>query len=224
MTKIGFRFEQGGKTGIGTLDGDTIAVILANFPGAEAYREKAEAQPSPVLTPCAPSKMIACVYFHQLAPRTISPEEPQDPLWFEGPLPYWPSTGRSAPRPIPERSSMKANSASSRQENASISRPKRHYIFFCYTCVNDVTAGALCARDSRSNMGSFEKLRHLGVFGVPSRHRARSHESVDQDLLNGRSAELSVADSFFPPHKLVTAILSKGRHTDEMDSKAQSIP
>src|SRR6202022_2331516 len=65
------RFEQGGKTGFGTLEGDSIAVHSGDmFAGAKPSGEALKLRDVEVLTPCQPSKMI-CLWnnFHQLAAK-----------------------------------------------------------------------------------------------------------------------------------------------------------
>ena len=65
------RFEQGGKTGFGTLEGDAIAVHSGDmFAGAKPSGERLKLSDVQVLTPCDPSKMI-CLWnhFHQLAAK-----------------------------------------------------------------------------------------------------------------------------------------------------------
>src|SRR4051795_9897770 len=74
------RFEQDGKTGFGTLEGETIAVHTGDlFAGATPSGEKVKLSDVQVRTPCDPSKMI-CLWnnFHQLAAKNdfTRPKEP----------------------------------------------------------------------------------------------------------------------------------------------------
>jgi len=65
------RFEQGGKTGFGTLEGETIAVHEGDlFAGAKPSGQTLKLSEVQVRTPCDPSKMI-CLWnnFHQLAAK-----------------------------------------------------------------------------------------------------------------------------------------------------------
>src|SRR6516164_1421257 len=81
MTKW-IRFENSGKTGFGTLEGDTIAVHTGDmFAGAKPTGEMLKLSDVAVRTPCDPSKMI-CLWnnFHQLAKNDF--KEPKEPLWF----------------------------------------------------------------------------------------------------------------------------------------------
>src|SRR5205085_4755968 len=102
------RFEQGGNTGFGTLDGDTIAVHEGDlFAGAKPTGKSVKLSEVEVRTPCDPSKMI-CLWnnFHQLAAKNDF-TRPKEPLWF---LKARTPTGRrasrsSAPPPTRGRSS-----------------------------------------------------------------------------------------------------------------------
>ncbi len=87
------RFEKGGKTGFGTLEGDTISVHSGDlFAGAKATGEKIALKDVKVRTPCEPSKMV-CLWnnFHQLAAKNDF-QRPVDPLYFlKAPNAYHPA-------------------------------------------------------------------------------------------------------------------------------------
>ena len=73
MTKW-IRFEQGGKTGFGTLEDDTIAVHTGDmFAVAKPTGETLKLSDVQLRTPCDPSKMV-CLWnnFHQLAAKKAS--------------------------------------------------------------------------------------------------------------------------------------------------------
>src|SRR5258708_6297402 len=77
------RFEQGGKTGFGTLEGDTIAVHTGDlFAGAKPSGQTLKLSEVQILTPCDPSKMI-CLWnnFHQLAAKNEF-KQPKETLCF----------------------------------------------------------------------------------------------------------------------------------------------
>ena len=57
--KTWVRFEQGGKQGFGTLDGDTITVYSGDmFDNPSPTGEKVSRAQVKLLPPCTPSKMI----------------------------------------------------------------------------------------------------------------------------------------------------------------------
>ena len=94
------RFENDGKTGFGTVDGETIAVHNGDmFAAAKPTGQTLKLSDIRVSTPCQPSKMI-CLWnnFHQLAAKNDF-QQPKEPLWFlKAPNAYWPA-GRPIQRP-----------------------------------------------------------------------------------------------------------------------------
>src|SRR6202162_1996461 len=65
------RFEENGKAGFGTLEGETIAVHTGDmFAGAKPSGQTLKLSDVQVSTPCQPSKMV-CLWnnFHQLAAK-----------------------------------------------------------------------------------------------------------------------------------------------------------
>src|SRR3981081_2021224 len=87
------RFEQGGKTGCGTLEGDTIEVHTGDlFAGAKPSGQTLKLSAVDLLTPCVPSNMI-CLWNNcpRLAAKTDSTDQ-KEPLWFlKAPNAYWPA-------------------------------------------------------------------------------------------------------------------------------------
>src|SRR5258707_3705129 len=134
------RFEQGGKTGFGTLEGDTIAVHTGDlFSDPRSGGEKLKPPDVQIRTPCDPSKMI-CLWnnFHQLAAKNDF-TQPKEPLWFlKAPNAYWPAN-----RPI-ERPATYAGKIIYEGELGAvigkkcfnISEPEAAYCRLGYTCVN----------------------------------------------------------------------------------------
>ena len=145
------RFEREGKSGFGTLEGDTIAVHTGDmFAGAKPSGQKVRLSDVRILTPCEPSKMI-CLWnnFHQLAAKNDF-KRPKEPLWFlKAPNAYWPAN-----RPI-ERPATYAGKIIYEGELGvvigkkcfNISEAEAGDYIFGYTCVNDVTAVDLLRKD-----------------------------------------------------------------------------
>ena len=137
------RFEQGGKTGFGTLEGDTIAVHAGDlFASPKPSGERLKLSEVRLLTPCDPSKMV-CLWnnFHQLAAKNEF-KEPKEPLWFlKAPNAYWPAN-----RPI-ERPATYAGKIIYEGELGvvigkkcfNISEAEAGEYIFGYTCVNDLS-------------------------------------------------------------------------------------
>ena len=206
------RFEQGGKTGFGTLEGETIAVHEGDmFAGAKPSGESVKLSEVQVRTPCDPSKMI-CLWnnFHQLAAKNDF-TRPKEPLWFlKAPNAYWP-----AGKPI-ERPATYAGKIIYEGELGVVIGKKCFNIteaeagdyIFGYTCVNDVTAVDLLRKDkSFEQWARAKSFDTFGVFGPVIETGVDPMKLSVKTVLNGKERQnYPVADMFFPPHKLVAAI------------------
>lgn len=205
-------FEQEGKTGFGTLEGDTIAVHTGDlFAGAKPSGQTLKLSAVQVLTPCDPSKMI-CLWnnFHQLAAKNDF-TEPKEPLWFlKAPNAYWPAN-----KPI-ERPATYAGKIIYEGELGvvigkkcfNISEAEAGDYIFGYTCVNDVTAVDLLRKDkSFEQWARAKSFDTFGVFGPVIATGVDPMKLSIKTILNGKERQnYPVADMFFPPHKLVAAI------------------
>jgi ketopantoate reductase/2-keto-4-pentenoate hydratase/2-oxohepta-3-ene-1,7-dioic acid hydratase in catechol pathway len=206
------RFEQGGKTGFGTLEGDSIAVHSGDmFAGAKPSGERLNVSDVELLTPCQPSKMI-CLWnnFHQLAAKNEF-KEPKEPLWFlKAPNAYWPAN-----KPI-ERPATYAGKIIYEGELGvvigkkcfNISEEEAGDYIFGYTCVNDVTAVDLLRKDKSFEQWARSKsFDTFGVFGPVIATGLDPMKLSVKTVLNGKERQnYPVADMFFPPHRLVAAI------------------
>jgi len=206
------RFEQAGKPGFGTLDGENIAVHTGDmFAGATPTGEMLKLADVQVRTPCDPSKMI-CLWnnFHQLAAKNDF-KEPKEPLWFlKAPNSYWPAN-----RPI-QRPTTYAGKIIYEGELGvvigkkcfNISEAEAGDYIFGYTCVNDVTAVDLLRKDK--SFEQWARSKSFDTFGVFGPVIATGLDPVKlsiRTILNGKERQnYPVADMFFPPHKLVAAI------------------
>src|SRR6267378_2533825 len=206
------RFEQGGKTGFGTLEGDIIAVHTGElFASAKPSGERLKLSEVQVITPCDPSKMI-CLWnnFHQLAAKNDF-KEPKEPLWFlKAPNAYWPAN-----RPI-ERPATYAGKIIYEGELGvvigkkcfNISEAEASDYIFGYTCVNDVTAVDLLRKDkSFEQWARAKSFDTFGVFGPVIATGLDPMKLSVKTILNGKERQnYPVADMFFPPHKLVAMV------------------
>src|SRR6266851_3997093 len=211
MTKW-IRFEQGGKIGIGTLEGDTIAVHTGDiFAGAKPSGQTLKLSDVQVLTPCEPSKMI-CLWnnFHQLAAKNDF-KEPKEPLWFlKAPNSYWPAN-----RPI-ERPATYAGKIIYEGELGvvigkkcfNISEAEAGDYIFGYTCVNDVTAVDLLKKNP--TFDQWVRAKSFDTFGVMGPVIVTGLDPMTltvRTILNGKERQnYPVSDMFFPPHKLVAMV------------------
>jgi ketopantoate reductase/2-keto-4-pentenoate hydratase/2-oxohepta-3-ene-1,7-dioic acid hydratase in catechol pathway len=206
------RFEHGGKTGFGALEGDSIAVHSGDmFAGAKPTGETLKLSDVEVRTPCDPSKMV-CLWnnFHQLAAKNDF-KEPKEPLWFlKAPNSYWPAN-----KPI-ERPATYAGKIIYEGELGvvigkkcfNISEAEAGDYIFGYTCVNDVTAVDLLRKDKSFEQWARSKsFDTFGVFGPVIATGLDPMKLSVRTILNGKERQnYPVADMFFPPHRLVAAI------------------
>ena len=206
------RFEQGGKTGFGTLDGDTITVHIGDmFAGAKPNGQTLKLSEVQVLTPCQPSKMI-CLWnnFHQLAAKNDF-TEPKEPLWFlKAPNSYWPA-GRPIERPATYTGKIIYEGELGvviGKKCFNITEAEAGDYIFGYTCVNDVTAVDLLRKDK--SFEQWARAKSFDTFGVIGPVIATGLDPLKlsvKTILNGKERQnYPVADMFFPPHKLVAAI------------------
>jgi ketopantoate reductase/2-keto-4-pentenoate hydratase/2-oxohepta-3-ene-1,7-dioic acid hydratase in catechol pathway len=206
------RFEKGGKTGFGTLEGDTISVHSGDmFAGAKATGEKLALKDVKVRTPCEPSKMI-CLWnnFHQLAAKNDF-QRPSDPLYFlKAPNAYHPA-GEPIRRPPAYDGRIVYEGELGvviGKKCSNISEAEAKDYIFGYTCVNDVTAVDLMKKfptfDQWTRAKSFDTF---GVFGPTIATGLDPSKLVIRTVLNGKEVQnYPVADMFFPPYKLVAAV------------------
>jgi 2-dehydropantoate 2-reductase len=206
------RFEEGGKAGFGTLEGDTITVHQGDmFAGSKPSGQTLKLSAVELMTPCQPSKMV-CLWnnFHQLAAKNDF-KEPKEPLWFlKAPNSYWPAN-----KPI-ERPATYAGKIIYEGELGVVIGKKCFNIteaeagdyIFGYTCVNDVTAVDLLRKDK--SFEQWARSKSFDTFGVLGPAIATGVDPMKlsvKTVLNGKERQnYPVADMFFPPHKLVAAI------------------
>src|SRR6202166_3112119 len=206
------RFEQNGKTAVGTLEGDTIAVHDGDmFAGAKPTGETAKLSDVRLLTPCEPSKMI-CLWnnFHQLAAKNDFTEPKERLCFLKTRTTYWPAT-----QPI-QRPSTYAGKIIYEGELGVVIGKKCFDIteaeagdyIFGYTCVNDVTAVDLLRKDKSFEQWARSKSFHtFGALGPVIATGLDPMKLSIKTILNGKERQnYPVADMFFPPHKLVAAI------------------
>ena len=211
MTKW-IRFESQGKSGFGTLEGDSITVYTGEmFGAAKPTGETLRLADVQLRTPCDPSKMI-CLWnnFHQLAAKNDF-KEPKEPLWFlKAPNAYHPAN-----RPI-ERPATYSGKIIYEGELGvvigkkcfNITEAEAGEYIFGYTCVNDVTAVDLLRKDKSFEQWARSKsFDTFGVFGPVIATGLDPMKLSVKTVLNGKERQnYPVADMFFPPHRLVAAI------------------
>jgi 2-dehydropantoate 2-reductase len=206
------RFERGGKTQFGTLEGDTIKVHEGDmFANPKATGESVKLTDVKLTTPCEPSKMV-CLWnnFHELAAKNDF-QHPTEPLYFiKAPNAYHPH-GEPIRRPSTYDGKIVYEGELGvviGKKCSNISERDAGEYIFGYTCVNDVTAVDLMKKfpafDQWTRAKSFDTF---GVFGPGIVTGVDPMKLRIKTVLNGKERQnYPVTDMFFPPHKLVAAV------------------
>ncbi len=210
------RFEAGGRTGFGTLEGDSITEhegdMFAGGPGAPEPNGQALALSEVrLLTPTQPSKMIALWNnFHALAAKMNVPE-PAEPLYFLKANNSFLATGETIRRPRAYAGKVVYEG----ELGIVIGKPCKDvpeagtapYIFG-YTCVNDVTAAELIDKDP--TFAQWVRAKSFDTFGVFGPAVATGLDPMTlsvRTVLNGQERQnYPLADMIFPPARLVSLL------------------
>lgn len=206
------RFERGGKTSFGTLEGDTIKVHSGDmFDNPSPTGESVKLGEVQVLTPCDPSKMVGLWNnFHELAAKNDF-QHPTDPLYFlKAPNSFHPH-GRPIVRPESYDGRILYEGELGvviGKKCSNVTEAEAGEYIFGYTPVNDVTAVDLMKKfptfDQWTRVKSFDTF---GVFGPVITTGVDPMKLRIRTVLNGKERQnYPVSDMFFPPHKLVAAI------------------
>ncbi len=211
MTKW-MRFEENGRIGFGSLEGDAIAVHEGDMFGASRPTGRRVPAASVALrTPCDPSKMV-CLWnnFHALAAK-FNFKEPAEPLYFLKAQTAFHPGGGHIPRPnnYPGRVVFEGELGiviGKRCKEVSEADAPNHV--FGYTCVNDVTAFDLLNKDPSFQQWTRAKsFDGFGVFGPVIATGLEPHSLSIRTVLNGQERQnYPVADMFFEPYRLVSLI------------------
>lgn len=206
------RFERGGKTQFGTLEGGTIKVHEGDmFANPKATGESVKLSDVKLSIPCVPSKMV-CLWnnFHELAAKNDF-QHPTEPLYFiKAPNAYHPH-GEPIRRPASYDGKIVYEGELGvviGKKCSNISEAEAGDYIFGYTCVNDVTAVDLMKKfptfDQWTRAKSFDTF---GVFGPAITTGVDPMKLRIKTVLNGKERQnYPVTDMFFPPHKLVAAV------------------
>ncbi len=206
------RFEQGGRTGFGTLTGDTIAVHegdLFNSPTPTGATVALSAVK--LLTPVQPTKMVALWNNFKALGAKLGLSTPPEPLYFLKANTSFTEPGGQIRRPKSYDGKViyegelgvvigKAARAVSEAEAAGC--------IFGYTCVNDVTAAELLKKDSTFDQWTRAKsFDTFGPFGPCVATGLDPAKLAIKTILDGNERQnYPVSDMIFGPVKLVQMI------------------
>jgi 2-keto-4-pentenoate hydratase/2-oxohepta-3-ene-1,7-dioic acid hydratase in catechol pathway len=204
------RFDHNGETGIGTLDGDTIAVCEGDmFAGATATGTTIALADIALLTPCVPGKLIALWNNSRSAAEKQGLDQPEYPLFFIKP----PNTYLPAGGVIRKPASYDGRVIYEAELGIVIGRTCKDAsqadaadAIFGFTCVNDVTA--LQILDADPSFPQWARAKGFDTFGAFGPSIATDTDISGSSIraeLNGRERQnYPVSDLFMQPAEIVS--------------------
>lgn len=206
------RFERGGSTAFGTVEGGEVHVHAGDlFGDARPTGEVVRLADVALATPTQPTKYVGLVNNYRAAAERQGAAIPAEPLWFLKPPSAWLAPGR----PIRLPPEVAGRIVYEGELGIVIGRVARdvpeeeadRYVFG-YTCVNDVTALDLLSRDPAFAQWARAKGQDtFGPFGPavvtgldPGRLSVRT-------LVNGKvRQDYPCSDMIFAPRALVSRL------------------
>ena len=207
------RYEQGGKTGFGTLDGETISVYSGDmFNNPTPTGEKVQRAQVKLLTPCTPSKMILLWNnFYSLAEK-LGVAVPTEPLYLLKPGTAFIADGETVKKPNTYDGKVVyegelAIVIGKRCKEVTEEQAKDY--IFGYTCSNDVTAGEIIQKDP--TFAQWTRAKGFDTFGSFGPGIVSGIDNPDtlviKTILNGAERQnYPVSDMVFKPFKLVSML------------------
>ena len=212
MTMRWLRFENDGKIGFGTLEGQTIAVHRGDmFADPEATGETLDLADVRLLTPTVPGKMIALWNNFNALSEKMGVAKPSHPLYFLKASNSFLATGETIRRPAAYDGKVvyegelgivigkQTQNADEATAAASI---------FGYTCINDVSAGELISIDK--TFAQWTRSKSFDTFGVFGPVVATGLDPATlsvRTVLNGAERQnYQLSDMIIPPARLVSLL------------------
>ena len=206
------RFEQGGRTGFGTLADGAIAVHEGDiFAGPTATGETVALEAVTVLTPCQPGKMVALWNNFRALAAKLKLSPPEEPLYFLKATTSFLAAGQTIRRPASYDGKViyegELGVVIGRTCRAVPETSAAEHIFG-YTCVNDVTAVDLLNKDpSFAQWTRAKSFDTFGAFGPVIATGLDPAALTVRTVLNGEERQnYPVTDMVFPPATLVSRI------------------
>jgi len=206
------RVNHKGRDCFGTIEGDTLRVHSGNmFTGATATGESIPLAEAKLLTPTVPGKMVALVDNYHALVAKLGHAVPDEPLYFLKAGSSFLAGGETIRMPKSYSGKViyegelgvvvgtRLSQASEADAQAGI---------FGYTCINDVTAIEIIARNP--GFAQWTRAKSFDTFGVFGPAIATSIDPstlVVKTILNEQERQnYPVADIIFPPAKLVSLV------------------
>jgi 2-keto-4-pentenoate hydratase/2-oxohepta-3-ene-1,7-dioic acid hydratase in catechol pathway len=206
------RFEHQGRTGFGTIAGNTISVYTGDmFDAPQPSGQTLSIAQVKVLTPTVPSKMAALVDNYHALVAKLNHAVPAEPLYFLKGNNSFIANGETIRVP-PSYSGKVVYEGElgiviGRRCKA-VAEPDADQYIFGYTCINDVTAAELLNKDSGFAQWTRAKsFDTFGVFGPVIATGLDPAALMVKTILNEQERQnYPVADLIFPPARLVSLI------------------
>jgi len=206
------RFQHQGKSGLGQVQGDEIAVYSGDlFKQPTATGETLKLADVTLDIPCTPSKMVALVdNFHALVTK-LEHALPAEPLYFlKGNNSFLAAnqiirTPKSYSGKVVYEGELGIVIGTACYE---VDEAEAAKAIFGYTCINDVTAVEILNRDPGYAQWTRSKsFNTFGVFGPYITTNVDPSKLIIKTILNDQERQnYPVADMIFPPAKLVSLI------------------
>jgi len=206
------RVNHEGRDCFGTIEGDSLRVHSGNmFSGATATGESIPLAEAKLLTPTVPGKMVALVDNYHALVAKLGHAVPDEPLYFLKAGSSFLAGGETIRMPKSYNGKViyegelgivvgrRLSQASEADAQAGI---------FGYTCINDVTAIEIIARNPGFAQWTRAKsFDTFGVFGPAIATGIDPSTLVVKTVLNEQERQnYPVADIIFPPAKLVSLV------------------
>lgn len=210
--QLWLRFEHAGRSGLGRLEGDVIAVHEGDlFAQPRATGQTLRLAEVRLLTPTQPGKMLAIWNnFHALAAK-LDLAVPREPLYFVKTANSYLASGATirAPQSFDGKVVYEGELGVVIGKTCkAISAAEAPGCIFGYTCINDVTAADIIHRDSAFQQWSRAKsFDTFGVFGPVVATGLDPATLTVRTVLNGQERQnYPVSDMIFSPARLVSLI------------------
>lgn len=206
------RFESGGKTSFGKLQDETISVHTGDmFDGPAPTGESIALSDVRILTPCAPTKIIALWNNLRALGAKLGVAAPEEPLYLLK------SIGSALPHDgvIKRPASYPGKIVFEGELGIVIGKPcanasetQAEAAIFGYTCINDVTAAEIITKNPA--FPQWARAKSYDTFGAFGPVIATGLDPMTlsiRTVLNGEERQnYPVTDMYFPPHALVAAL------------------
>jgi len=206
------RFRHDGREGFGLLDGDRIEIHTGDlFASPKASGESIALSGAKLMTPTAPSKMIALWNnFRALAVKLNQPIPPEPLYLLKAPNSFL-AHGETIRKPASYDGKVVYEGELGiviGKRCRAVSESEAPGFIFGYTCINDVTAAEIITRDASFAQWSRSKsFDTFGVFG-PAVATGLDPATLSVKLvLNGQERQnYPVSDMIFPPAAIVSRL------------------